>query len=147
MNSHKLPDMEYTFSVQTKGEESGIVWTGEFIYRRPTLQERSLIETTRARMNGDLFTINPSIQDLNTAISHLKWTLKSYPEWWKDCDFGGALYDSNVVMDIYNKCIKFEAEWNKRVLGGKPEDVEEGRKDGSIKKAERSIDQPESQPG
>ena len=39
---------------------------------------------------------------------------------------GGDLYDANIIVAIYNKCLVFEAEWRKKVMGGKPKEVEEG---------------------
>jgi len=123
---YKLPDMEYKFSVQFVGKESGINWVGDFTYKRPNINERSLIELMKTRLNGDLVTIDPDIAYLNAALAHLRFTLKSSPEWWKDSDFGGALFDTNVIVEIYKKCIDFETEWSNRVLSGKPEKVEEG---------------------
>jgi len=145
MATHKMPDMEYKFSIQVQGKESGMLWTGEFLYRRPTLTERGLIETTSARLNGDLRTVDPEVQDLHAALAHLRWTLRDVPEWWKNSDYGGMLYDSNVVMDIYNKCIKFEADWMKKTLGGDPKDVEE--QDVPKKVPDRTTERPVSQPG
>ena len=98
---------------------------GEFIYRRPTIAERGQIEGMRVTLNRDLITIDPDISDLHVALSHLRYTLKEYPDWWKETDFGGSLYDTNVVMDIYDECIKFERKWQSKVTSGKPEDVKE----------------------
>ena len=122
---YKLPDMEYKFSIQSVGKETGINWVGDFVYKRPTINERSLIELMKTRLNGDLNTIDPNIAYLNAAMAHLRFTLKDSPEWWKDSDFGGALFDVNLIAEVYEKCIDFEKAWSDRVLSGKPEKVEE----------------------
>lgn len=131
---YKLPNMEYKFSIQSVGKESGINWVGDFVYKRPDINERSLIELMKTRLNGDLLTIDANIAYLNAAMAHLRFTLKDSPEWWSDSDYGGSLYDTNVVVEIYNKCIKFETEWTGKVLGGNSEKVEEGH--------ERSVGDP-----
>jgi hypothetical protein len=119
----KLPNMEHDFDLQIVGEETGINWVGKFKYKRPTLTERSLIHVMAARLNGDLRTVDPDITTFNEAVAHLRWTLKEFPDWWRDADYGGMLYDGNVVIEIYNKCIEFEASWREKVHGGKQADV------------------------
>lgn len=121
---HALPNMEHKFSIQVIGEESGIPWVGNFVYKRPTLQERSRIEIMCKRLNGDMFTVDEDIRSYNEAISHLRHTLKEYPDWWKEADFGGDLYDANVILEIYDKCMQFEAAWRERLHGGEGAKVE-----------------------
>jgi len=94
-----LPSMDHKFSIQVIGDESGINWVGDFLYRRPTLYERTTIDVLRARLNGDLVTIDADVRAFNEAYAHLRWTLKEYPDWWKESDFGGALYDANVLLE------------------------------------------------
>jgi hypothetical protein len=119
---HKLPNMEHRFKIQLVGEESKVNWVGDFLYRRPTLQERAMIDVMRARLNGDLRSVDPDTNAYNEALSHLRFTLKEYPEWWKECDMGGSLYDANVILEIYGKCMEFEANWREKTFG-KPEGV------------------------
>lgn len=127
---YKLPNMEHRFKIQLTGEESGINWAGEFLYRRPTLRERTMIEVMRKRMGGDLMTIDAEVAGYNEAVSYLRFTLKEYPEWFRDTDMGGDLYDGNVVLEIYNKCVAFEAEWRKKTFGGNAEDVNTAKESG-----------------
>jgi hypothetical protein len=118
-----LPEMEHKFAIQIKGEESQQNWVGDFVYRRPNLRERAAIDVMFRRLCGDLLTLDPDVQALNEALAFMRFTLKSYPDWWKDSDFGGAIYDANVILEIYAKCMEFEADWRKKVMGGNPEDV------------------------
>lgn len=118
-----LPEMEHKFSIQVRGEESQQNWVGDFVYRRPNLRERAAIDVLQKRMNGDLLTLDPDVMALNEALSFLRFTLKGFPDWWKDSDFGGGIYDANVVYAIYEKCMIFEADWRKKVMGGNPDDV------------------------
>ena len=135
--NYKLPDMEHRFSIQIKGDESGLMWVGEFVYRRPTLVQRGQIERFRTILDGDLVTIRSDITILHTALAHLRFTLQEAPGWWKAADNGGALYDANVVTEVYDKCINFEADWRKKVLGGDPKEVEEGNHNVGSEKPEQ----------
>jgi len=119
--------MEFPFSIQMVGEETGINWVGNFLYRRPTLLDRSRIDSFRVSLNGDLLTLKPEIEEFNKAVSHLRHTLTEAPEWWTEADMGGSLYDGNVVKEIYAKCMEFEKRWKEKVTGGKPEEVEAGK--------------------
>lgn len=135
-DQYKLPSMEHKFSIQIKGEESGLNWAGDFVYRRPTLRERTMIDVMEKRMNGDLITIDPEVAAFNQAISHLRFTLKEVPDWFRDTDMGGNLYDGNVVLEIFNKCMDFEASWRKKTFGGKPEDVSTQNKEPDLSSQE-----------
>jgi hypothetical protein len=114
----KLPSMEHSFEIQTKGQETGINWVGKFKYCRPTLGARSKIDVLQKKLNGDMTTIDEETRLFNEAISHLRYTLVDYPDWWKDSGLGVDLFDGNVVGEIYNKCMDFEMEWQKKVFSG-----------------------------
>ena len=122
----KMPSMEYKFQVQIVGVETKKNWVGDFLFRRPTLKERAMIDVMRARLNGDLFTIDPEVRAFNEALSYLKFTLKEFPDWWKESDFGANLYDANVIIEIHNKCIEFEAQWREKVFGKEDANKESG---------------------
>ena len=123
---YALPSMEYPFDIQIKGEESQTVWVGSFLFRRPTLRERAAIKALECRLNMDLVTLDEDTKALNEALATLRFTLKDYPDWWRDSEYGSDLYDANVIIDIYNKCMAFEAGWRNKLLGGNPKMVEEG---------------------
>jgi len=76
------------------------------------------------RLNGDLLTLEPETLMFNEAISHLRFTLIEYPDWWKEANMGMDLYDSNVVVEVYNKCSAFEEEYLNRLSSKDGEGVE-----------------------
>ena len=123
---YKLPNMDFKVHIQMVGAESGINWVGDFVYRRPNLQERGMIDVMRTRLNGDLLTLDPDVSAFHEALAHLRFTIKEYPEWWSDCGFGASLYDANIIVELYNKCMEFEANWKKKVHGENPKVVEAG---------------------
>ncbi len=138
-----LPDMEHEFEIQLKGKETGLNWVGKFKYRRPSIGARGRIDVARARLNQDLATISPDTDAVHTALAHLANTLIEYPEWWKESGFGTDLYDHDVILHIYDKCMDFEEDWQKKVHGGEPEKVEKENVSTSKKNA-RSKRWPES---
>jgi hypothetical protein len=107
------------------GYESGINWVGEFLYRRANLKERAGIKVLEAQLNGDLTTVDLETRAYNEAIAHLRFTLHEFPDWWKDSDYGGKLYDTNIILELYKATLQFEAEWREKVSGGNAEAVEE----------------------
>ena len=123
--TYKLPSMEYRFDINVLGEESKVNYFGNFLYKRPTIGEKSLIDQMRARLNGDLRTIDDNVALNNEALSYLRFTLREYPDFWKESQFGFNLIDENVLLEIYNKVVQFEADWRKRVYG-EPEGVKVG---------------------
>lgn len=133
--SAKLPPMDFDFDIQITGAETGELFIGHFKYRRPSLGTRSRITAMRARMNGDLTTLDEDTQDFNHAISWLRFTLDDYPQWWSDASYGMDLHDANVVAEIYNRCMDFETKWKERVFSGDPKKVNEGDPANAVKEA------------
>ena len=125
MKKYNLPQMDHKFHYEGTGEESNINWVGDFVYRRPTLRERAMIDVMQKRLNGDLRTLDEDTMYYNEATSHLRFTLKEFPDWWKDTDYGSNFYDPNVIIDLYTKALEFEAEWRKKTFGGDEKDVKD----------------------
>lgn len=112
---YTLPKMNHNFDINVNGKETGVTFVGNFRYKRPSLGDRSRIEVMLRRLSGDLFTIDQNIQLFNEAVSHLKYTLEEFPDWWKESNFGLDLYDSNVVIEIYNECMSYEENFLKKL--------------------------------
>lgn len=119
-----LPDMTFSFEIQSKGRETGVNWAGKFKYKRPTLGDRARIDVLRARLSGDIESLRPDVLDFVEAISHLRHTLTEFPEWWTNLSYGLDLYDGNVVSDVYNKCLEYEKEWQEKIFSGDASKVE-----------------------
>jgi hypothetical protein len=115
----KLPKMEHSFSINVNGRETGVVYVGDFLFVRPTLGDRSKIDVMHKRLNGDLTTLNNDTFKFNEAISYLRFSLKEFPTWWEDSGMGINLYDSNVVVEVYNKCVEYEADFLAKLHGDK----------------------------
>lgn len=116
-NAPKLPSMEHTFDITVTGQETGSTYVGRFKYRRPTLGQRGRIDVMRTRMNGDLENLDSEVKDFNLAVAHLRFTIIDSPDWWQASNGGAELYDGNVVAEVYNQAMAFEAKWKESVFG------------------------------
>ena len=124
LKKYSLPDMTHTFDIAVEGAETGHKWAGQFRYKRPTLGDRSRSDSMRARLSGDLETLNPEVSDFIEAVSHLRFTLEKYPDWWQEFSFGLDMHDGNVVSEIYNRCLDYEASYREKIYSGDKGDVE-----------------------
>lgn len=117
MAENKLPSMETIFHVHMTGEETGQTFDGQFKYHRPTIGDRTQIDVRRAIMSRDQANIAATESDTLYILAFLYVTIKDSPDWWKDNGFGSMLYDLNVIMGVYEECMKFEKEWKEKVKG------------------------------
>jgi len=122
----KLPKMEKSFDIQINGVESKLLYNGKFVFLRPSLGAQSNIDVMHKRLNGDLITLKDNTFKFNEAVSYLRFALIEYPEWWKDSKFGHDLYDANVVIELYNKCMGFEEEFMSKLHSKDGEEIREG---------------------
>ena len=123
-------DQNTAFEIEVRGNETKSLFTGKFKYTRPTLGARTRIAATLARLNGDVENLNNyEVEKLNTCLAYLRHTIVDCPEWWRDSLFGMELYDSNVIEEVYNKCIEFEEKWKTKIHSEKVSDVMEKKED------------------
>ena len=113
-NKFNLPKFEHKFKIMINGDETDLIYEGDFLYRRPNLGEKSSIDALRARMNGDLITISEDVGFYNEMVSWLRFTLKEFPDWWKESQYGANIWDANVIKEVFRNCMEFEAKWAKK---------------------------------
>ena len=135
-----LPSMEHKFSIQVVGENTKMNWVGPFTYHRPTIGKTTEIEVTRARMSGDLATVHQDVGDQLYVLAFLRSTLIDFPEWWRESDFGASLYDPNVIFEVFNECLEFEASWREKVHGTSDQNKSEPSGVESSDKSNEEID-------
>jgi len=126
MNLSGLPTMEYSFHVSLKGSNTGEMYEGDFVYKRPNYAQKVESARLTAKLNGDLETLDPAIKFMNAVLGHLRYTLTEFPKWWENNKFGLELYDDNVIVGIFELTNEFEEKWHESVWGKEPEKPEEG---------------------
>lgn len=122
-----LPEFQHTFFVDIEGTQTKQRFAGEFTYNHPNLRTISEISKYKARLDGGLTNIDSDTAFIHSMISQLRFTLSDYPKWWEQSDFGLNLYDLNVIVDIYNKTMEFEAKIFENIseVANKKEDKKE----------------------
>lgn len=125
MSISTLPSMETTFTIDTKGADTGQQFQGTFTYKRLNLKGKSSAAKLAARLNEDLRNLDEDTKFIHEIIANLRYSLVSTPEWWQKSDFGLELYDTNVIFEIYKKCVDFENEWTEKVWGNQEKAKEE----------------------
>lgn len=115
----ELPKMTHTFSINAKGKESQVHYIGDFTYVRPNLFKKIEISKMETRLSGDLKNLPDETKIVNGMIAQLFYCLTTYPDWWKDSNFGQNLYDLEILEAIWMECNNFEQEFHKKVYGDK----------------------------
>ena len=111
-----LPSLEHTFEMPNlKGKVTGRVYSGNFTFKRLSIGDKGRAEVLRAKLNGDLKSIDPEIDILHDMLSFLRYGLILFPDWWRECGFGLELYDINVIEFLYKEVMDFEAKWLKGI--------------------------------
>jgi len=127
--------MEHSFRINLKGEETGKIFEGDFVYKRPSIRTDSEISKTKAMLDGGM-NLDEDTQFIHKVLATLKHTIQNCPKWWEDSDFGFELYDLNVVFDVYKETQKFEKEWRDKVWV--EESPEETKKPGQAKEVSKA---------
>jgi len=120
-----LPSMEFSFSIDVKGSDTGQQFQGTFTYKRPNLRLKSNAAKLAARLNEDLRNLDEDTKFIHDVLANLRFSLIQTPDWWQKSDFGLELYDTNVIFDIYKACIDFENAWTEKVWGNQEKAKEE----------------------
>ena len=115
---NKLPSNEITFEFNKKGKNSGVLYAGNFTYKRLTIGSQNKAAVYTATMNGDLKNLDTTTRSINEMLGWLRYGLIDYPEWWSDSEYGLDLYDVDIVQELYNKVMKFEMNWIKKLKDG-----------------------------
>ena len=110
-----LPDFEFIFEFDVKGQETKKRYIGEFIYKKPNLKASSEIAKYKTRLDGDLKNLDSYIKSLHQMLAQLRFGIIKFPEWWEESDFGLELYDWNIIIELYKKIMEFEDKFEKDV--------------------------------
>ncbi len=111
-----LPSNEYTFSFKTTGDKTKKVFEGSFTVKC-LLTSAEIIEVGLRldQYNRGSKTLAPGVNLLNRAFAELDVRMIKAPSWWKDSQDGRDLFDTNVVLEVFDRAIEAEAVYDKRV--------------------------------
>jgi len=122
--SNALPTMEWTFTIEVKGEESQKNWAGPFTYKRLTLGSRLAASKKELYLTEELKPLlAEDARKYAEMIAWLRYGLVEFPLWWsKDLKYGLNTYDMNLITELYKKIEELEAKWEEKVYGEKKEE-------------------------
>jgi hypothetical protein len=116
-----LPSMEFEFDFDSIGEETHQKYLGKFKYRRLNIKNRTEQIKMKVKLDESL-QIDDELYMLFEMVSWLRFGFVSYPDWWKENDYGLELYDINIITELYKKVNEFENNWSKQLLEKKKDE-------------------------
>jgi len=125
-----LPATESSFIIDLEGMVTGKQYQGEFACKIPNIKDQAAIAKHRAMLNGGFDAgLDIGTKNMHHMISYLRYTLTLFPKWWKEADLGYALFDPNIVEEVYAKVLDFEKTWLESVWGPEEKEPDEPAKE------------------
>jgi hypothetical protein len=111
-----LPVNEKTFLISTVGQFSQKKYEGQFTFKcKLTMVEKYRLEMEKSRMMADIKGPTDGLENIVAILATIKTRVIKSPEWWTQSNFGLDMIDDNVVLDVYEKCLQSEIDWEKEV--------------------------------
>jgi len=100
------------FVINEVGDTTGDTQTGKFVAKKRLSFNDQMRRNNhrRQRLGGALGAPTPRAASMATIFSELLVRLTEAPSWWVDADEGRNLEDENVIVAVYDKAIKVEAD-------------------------------------
>ena len=111
-----LPNNESSFHVKVSGNRTKQSYEGDFIVKT-YLTNAELIDVGLRfdTYNRGSQTVGTGISLLNRAMAELEVRVLKAPSWWKDSDHGRNLFDTNVVLELFNKVMDAESAYGDKM--------------------------------
>lgn len=115
----KLPNLESTFAISEKGDETGHQYIGTFTVKCIlSKREEFLADARRRELLGAMADdATVTVRGNAFALSQLFVRIVDAPEWWVESDNGADLYDNNVIAEVFAKALEAADEWRKKISG------------------------------
>jgi hypothetical protein len=111
-----LPNNEYIFHFKSKGEKSGDWYEGSFTVACVLNNlEQMEVAIRTDRYNAGSRTLPEQFKLFNRIMAELELRIKKAPTWWTENNHGWALFDANIVHEIFNKAMEAEKVWSDRL--------------------------------
>ena len=123
-----LPKNEMTIEFKETGVDTGLEYTGDFLVKCVlTIQDKHSVALEKTRLMAD--TANPTgdLAGIAVTLAEVRARIIEAPKWWAETDRGAKMFDENILLRLYDKCMDCEDEWRKS-LKKKAEDSKEEEK-------------------
>jgi hypothetical protein len=111
-----LPSNESSFHLKVVGNRTKNTYEGDFVVK--TYLTNSELIDVGLRLdtyNRGSQTVNQGVTLLNRAIAELEVRILKAPSWWKDSDHGRNLFDTNILLELFNKVMDAEASYGEKI--------------------------------
>lgn len=100
------------FSINLVGEETGTLYTGDFIAIRFLASRQHFLQDQlyRRYLGGDALTASPEAQERARVLADANAYCVKFPEWWTKADGGLDIPDNNCIITVWNELNKIYAE-------------------------------------
>ena len=73
------------------------------------------LELEKTRLQADYANPSRGLRGIAITLATLRAKIVKAPTWWDDLDAATEMLDENVVLAIYDQCVKAEEEWRDKV--------------------------------
>jgi len=110
-----LPPTQRAYHFSYTDSESGLDYSGVFVFRRLNVGDMRGVAVRTAELNGGMpqQSLDRHIAVLNEWLASLEHAIVKAPEWWKPNDF----YTADIIGQVYAKFEEFEATFRGAVRG------------------------------
>lgn len=107
-----LPKNDRTFYVDVEGADTGQKYEGTFTVRcLLDMGGRHAEELEKTRLLADYANPSNGLYGIAITLSKLRARIIDGPEWWKQSAGGTSILDENVILHLYDECLRLEQEW------------------------------------
>jgi hypothetical protein len=111
-----LPLNEKTVQISVEGQYTKKKFEGLFTMKcKLTMAEKYKLEMEKSRMKSDVRFGTDGFDTIISILAALRVRVIKAPDWWTQSDGGLDLIDDNVVLEVYEKSIDVELEWEKEI--------------------------------
>jgi hypothetical protein len=129
-----LPKREKTFTLEIVGEESGILYKGEFTVRSIlSMSGKHSLELEKTRMMADFANPSRGLAGISISLATIRVKLIKAPDWWYELGDGADILDENVIIELYDRTVLIENEWRNSVAKQAEESKKEQEKENKEK--------------
>ena len=111
-----LPKNERTFQIDEKGVDTDVQYKGDFTVKCVlNMGARHREELEKTRLMADYANPSNGLFGIATTLATLRVRIVKGPDWWTESDGGTNIIDENIVLSLYDECLRLEREWRKEL--------------------------------
>ena len=111
-----LPKNQKTFTIDAIGEDTFVQYKGEFTVKCIlNMSGKHALELEKTRLMADYANPSSGLRGIAVSLATVRAKIVKAPDWWKELNAASDLLDENIIIDIFEQCIKAETEWRDKV--------------------------------